>query len=612
MPGAISPTPPPPPASAPSRKSSCGGGDAGDTRPPPILRLPTELLHEIVRHLRAADFLACRLSCSRFLHATEFRSIFAAVCHGSSNSSGGGRYRGGGNGVSSDVNSDGQSLASLKQQLFRRVTDELLPFDKCLYGLGFLYRSSTHLYLHSHSPRVPLVSPPPSPVVSSPLAPTVLLAKGDATFIAVAFQTVVYVFVAFSLVPMPAPAPAASGHSHRGHSQMPFLASPPTMVLAHKLPGAALSGFYASQGPPHPVPGCDRRRRLYVLLLLHADETAVVKVGFVGDAAQDTVLRHPCHVGPTETLPHHSLRVRSAAVDAANWRVSFVCAAGVAVYWIRSLVSGGSASAGGSIAFWKWFPHPAAGPALPPPATPLPRVSLPPRVTLPPHVRLSLLPAAITLPLCTRPPPSIPPSLSLPLPLSSAVPTAPILALTWQPATLAAAALRHPPHQSALTVANYAAGRLLTGHLMGAVHYRDGEIRVFNMSAPRGFDSAFLASEPTVVQLGIALRRDPRCGHRPVVAIVAATTDARLLIWHLTAASFSRSAALMASEGNPCPGRTSDTTGTPHSWRGRWRRAVAARLPPSSRRKGTDEGGGRKGLAPVVRNDLAGQSGLGW
>lgn len=566
MPRALSTTSPSPPATC--HRHHCGGRLPGwggarpppPPPPPPILRLPTELLYEIVCHLPATDFLACRLSCSRFLHATEFRSLFAAVCRGGSG------HRGGGNDVSSgDAGSDEQSLASLKQQLFRRLT-ELPPLGKCRFG--FLFRSSTHL--HSHRPPVRLTSPP---------APAVLLAQGDATFIAAAFPTVVYVFVAFSLVPA-----SQHGHQHsHSPSQVPCLASPPTMILAHR-PPAALHSFYASQGSWQHGP------RLYVLLLLHADDTAAVKVGVVGGACiRDTVLRHPCRIRETRALPPDSLRVRSAAIDAAKWLV-FACAAGTVVYSISSCGADGSAPTAGCIVCWAWIPHPAADPA--------------PSVTLPPHVTLS--PSITRQPSATLPPP--PPSTTLPPPplppwqfAALGPDPAPTPALapaqSWLAASRAAQALHHPPHQSECTVAGYAVAWLSAGNLIGAVRYLDGEIRVFDTSAPGCAVSAFLASEPAVVQLGIALRSDPRCGPRPVIAVIAATADARLLVWHLTVAPLSRSAALLLSEDDL---RTSSSTGgaasTPHSRLGGWRRAVAARLLLSPRRKDTAVKDGADGL----------------
>ena len=574
MPRAISTTSPSPPAAPPGQNRVRRDDGAGDARPPPpILRLPTELLHEITRHLSAVDFLACRLSCSRFLHATESQRLFATVCHGGNggrNNSGDSSRSGGGNYVNSNVQddgSDGQSLASLKQQLFRQLTGGLLPLSKCQRGFGFLYRSSTQLHLHSHRPLVP-------PPESLPPAPAVFLAEGDATFIAVAFRTVVYILAAFSLAPASAPAPAAGGqHSHRlshPHSRrLHCLASPPTMILAHRPPGATLSGFYASQGPPWS--GGEKWQQHYVLVLLHADETALIREGAVGGTrTRDTVLRHPCRIGLTDTLPRSCLRVHAAAVDTANLCISFACTAGVAIYWIHSWADDGKRGAAGRAALWKWIPHPAADPAVPSSAI------LPPR---PPGPALSLQPAI----------------------LAAAVPHHP----PHQSArTVAgcAANLHHPPHQSAHTVAGYAAARVYASdnHLMGAVRYRDGEIRVFDTPDSDHFDSAFLASEPTAVQLGIAVRRDPRYGHHPVVAVVAATTDARLLIWHLTAAPLSRSAAVLLSEGNL---RTSSSTSckasTLYSRLGGWCRAVAARPPPLSRGKdaGGDGGRGRGGLA---------------
>ena len=579
MPRAISTTSPSPPAVPPGQNSFQLDDGAGDAQPPPsILRLPTELLHEITRHLSAVDFLACRLSCSRFLHATESRRLFATVCHGGNggrNNSGDSSRSGGGNYVNSNVQddgSDGQSLASLKQQLFRQLTGGLPPLSKCQRGFGFLYRSSTHLHLHSHEPLVP--------PESLPTAPAVLLAEGDATFIAVAFRTVVYIFAAFSLVPAPALAPSSSRqHNHRishpDSRRLHCLASPPTMILAHCPPGAPLSGFYASQGPPWS--GGDKWQQHYVLVLLHADETALIREGAVGGTrTRDTVLRHPCRIGPTDTLPRHSLRVHAAAVDAANLCISFACAAGIAIYWIHCWADDDERGAAGRVALWKWIPHPATDPAV--------LSSLPPQ---PPGPALSLQPTI----------------------LAAAAPHHPPHRSAHTVAGYAAA-LHHPPHQSACTVVGYTAARVYASdnHLMGAVRYCNGEIRVFDAPDSDHFDSAFLASEPTAVQLGIAVRRDPRYGHHPVVAIIAVTTDARLLIWHLTAAPLSRSAAVLLSEGNL---RASSSTGckasTLYSRLGGWCRAVAARLPPLSWDKDADEdgGGGRGGLAPVVKDGPA-------
>ncbi|KAF8540553.1 hypothetical protein BDD12DRAFT_832972 [Trichophaea hybrida] len=259
--------------------------------PPHILRLPTELLHNIFVYLEPADFLMCRQSCSRWLYATESRSLFAMYC---------------------PAPGPAQSLKDLKKMFFHRITDSLSPLEKCRRGLGKFYRSTMEFHIRRRDST-------PWPLTGEE-SPVFFLAEGDSTFFVIYVDSTVYIFNSL-------------GYLRVGGDIASYLATQPVMEYS-LLVKSPVVGFYASRGRKTGW----RSNEKSLFLLTHKNDTATIITGTVGFKN----LRHVSLTQPFATLtaskiPGRQPKIIAAAVDADSCHLAFLCEAGIIVYLLGGM-----------------------------------------------------------------------------------------------------------------------------------------------------------------------------------------------------------------------------------------------------------------------------------
>ncbi|KAF8253505.1 hypothetical protein K440DRAFT_252974 [Wilcoxina mikolae CBS 423.85] len=259
--------------------------------PPHILRLPTELLHNIFVRLEPADFLVCRQSCSRWLHATESRSLFAMYY---------------------PAPGPAQSLEDLKKIFFHRIIDRLSPLEKCRRGLGKFYRSTMEFHIRRRDST-------PWPLTGEE-SPVFFLAEGDSTFFVIYVDSTVYIFNSL-------------GYLRVGGNIASYLATQPAMEYSLPVKSPVV-GFYASRGQKTGWGSNEKS----LFLLTHKNDSATIITGTVGfKNFRHVSLKRPFATLTASKIPGRQPKIIAAAVDADNCHLAFLCEAGIIVYLLGGM-----------------------------------------------------------------------------------------------------------------------------------------------------------------------------------------------------------------------------------------------------------------------------------